>query len=177
MSFGNMFNEEALNASLIMQAQDTLRQLIAAKTQEGLADVSLFCKEQFKHAMDRFSRATVVIAEQGDPEKMVELVEQFRAYEIIKSLEEMNEFLLKRRRFSYHIHSAMVEASAMQKEEVREINREFNEKAKEFIPKVAEAGAFYDRVQLKKLNVAWNQLAEEWTEKLQPHIPQYPHAT
>lgn len=168
MFTGSVLNEAVLDASIIMQGKDVLRDLIAKKTIEWNPSIQLPCQPSFKAVMERFALASETIPVQGDPEQMVELVEQFRAYLPLKTETELLNFLTLRRRFSLHIHLSLLDAKASPPE-LKEETALFVGKATTYTAKAAEAGAFFDQVKLAKLTDAWNVITEEFTQVVKKH--------
>lgn len=164
MSSSNMFNTAALDASLILQAKDKVREMIAAMSNTWLDKVDPIYKKRFSAALARFLKAANNVAENGDPEEIIQLVEQLRAYQPMITTDEYATFLMERARFSNRLQE-IVDAKIPADTPLTLVWREAAVKANKFKEYVATAGMFLDKVKLEKLKVEWNKFAEQVKQK------------
>jgi hypothetical protein len=159
-----MFNTAALDASAILQGRQALKDEVAKKTAEWVPKMDASLIEKFSHAMARF----IIASENADtPEKVVDLVEQFRRYSPFFKTQDWLDFDKQRRAFSQHLMVVGNAHIGVPKAGEVAVNNYYMNKAVEYRGKVAHAGLKMDQVEFERTLGAWNKIAEEWRLKLE----------
>lgn len=164
----NPFNEPALNASIILRGQQIFKELIALKLQEWTNQADEQCLTRLKIILARFLKQSEVMANAGDPEKMVELVEQLRNYKPHLTQAEYMQFEIKWTGF--HTRLKMIShghVGARINEKAERIGAPYKNEATTFRLRMANMVLFSDEAKVDALINEWNVVAEKWKADLE----------
>lgn len=163
-----MFNEAILNASAILQGQQILKELIGIKLQEWTNQADDKCLERLKVVLARFLKQGEVTAETGEPEKMVELVEQLRNYKPHLKYSDLIQFEVKWTGFHSRLKMiTLARVGARIDEQAEKIGAPYRNKATEFRLRLSGMVLFLDENKVDTLIKEWNDLAEQWKAELE----------
>lgn len=164
----NLFNEPALNASVILRGHQIFKELLAIKLQEWSAEADLQMEPKLKIVLARFLEQSNIIASEGKPEKMVELVEQLRSYKPHLKFEDYAQFEVKWTGFHTRLKMltyGRVGARINEKEE--KIGVPYRNEATKFRLRLANIILFLDENKVDALIAEWNEVAAKWRAELE----------
>ena len=169
----SLFNEALLTASVIAQGKAKFEEMWNKKTQEWMPKISEKHRQYFILAMMTYSELAEEAASSGNPEAIVALVEQFRAYEPMFTSREFALFDAE----LFNFHRKLVEVShstyLSDQEKYAKISKPFIDKAKQYIKIMPSIRTLLDKKALEGLITDWNKAAKQWKKVVDEVFPEF----
>ena len=165
------FNDQVLNATVILLAKDEMAKLIAKLFKEVLARMHEAQKEDFKLVLERFARIGEQKVASGKPDDVVSFVERLRSYRPMYQPEEYQAFAEKAQGFAMNLRMAANATYGADPMKWREIYAEYMNEAMRFSAKLATTRLLRDQKALEDLIIKWNEIAVKWNAAVKEEFP------
>lgn len=168
----SLFNETFLNAAAISQGKEVFEKLLAERLRQWMPQVSAQHHQHFALAMVTYNELAIEAVQSGNPEGLVAIVEQFRAYEPMFTREEFCLFDQKCFNFRKKLITVSHSEYPTDQEKYAEISRPFIEKAKHFARVITHIRTLLDKRALEDAISDWNKVALQWKRVIDEAFPE-----